>query len=273
MGFCQNCGGPLAAGASFCTRCGAPAGAPAPAATPSAPPPAKGSGIGRILLIAAAVIAVLGVLALGGLIVTGIWIKKKVETAAERVGISSVPSSASRARRVSDPCALLPAGDAARITGFTVERAERNEDSCIYFGSAGQAAARGQAQAEEAMNRMRSNKVRDEKEAARTMEDFMKGIAAAGNTSQGGQMLRVTVKYGDEARQEESAVRLALGLMGAPQGAKGAPVEGVGDRAYLLPMAVGLHMAKGDAYVMIEGPAAPSRETLIAVAQAIAGRL
>ena len=70
-----------------------------------------------------------------------------------------------------------------------------------------------------------------------------------------------------------TTVRMALGLMGAAADAKGSQLEGVGDRAYLLPMAVGLHMAKGDAYVMIEGPAAPGREVLIAAAKAIAGKL
>ncbi|MGB9612227.1 MAG: hypothetical protein ACPL7M_14745, partial [Bryobacteraceae bacterium] len=170
-------------------------------------------------------------------------------------------------------CALLPAAEAARITGFQIERTEVEEQGCAYYGSASRAAEQGQKQAEEAMRKMRANEAKDEREAARVMEDFMKGMAASGAAGESKEVLKITVKYGDEARQEESAVRLALGMMGASQGAKGSSVEGVGDRAYLLPMAVGLHMAKGDAYVMIEGVGIPNREVLVAVARAIAGRL
>ncbi|MCS7042927.1 MAG: zinc ribbon domain-containing protein [Bryobacteraceae bacterium] len=260
MSFCQNCGNPLAAGVAFCTRCGAAA---------ASAMPAKRTGIGKGLLIAGGIVALLVVLGAAGAFYAAYRVKQKLAAA----GVSSAPAPAYAVRRAADPCSLLPASEAARITGFQVDRTEKQQDDCLYFGSAGQAAEKGRAQAEEAMQKMRSNSVKDDREAARVMEDFMKGVAASGASGQSGQVLKITVKYGDEARQEESAVRLALGLLGAPQGAKSSPVEGVGDRAYLLPMAVGLHMAKGDAYVMIEGPAAPSRETLIAVAQAIAARL
>jgi hypothetical protein len=260
MGFCQNCGKPLAAGAAFCTHCGA-------AAPPASQASKKGTGPGKVLLIVGGVLLLAGVLAVAGLFYAGQKLKQKVENA------SGVPETAYRARRAADPCSLLPAAEAARVTGFQVERAESRDDVCRYFGTAGRAAEEGRAQAEEAMRRMRANEPKDGAESARAMEDLMKGLAAAGASGQSGEVLRITVKYGDEARQEESAVRMALGLMGAAADAKGSQLEGVGDRAYLLPMAVGLHMAKGDAYVMIEGPAAPGREVLIAAAKAIAGKL
>ncbi|MGC8761869.1 MAG: zinc-ribbon domain-containing protein [Bryobacteraceae bacterium] len=274
MNHCTNCGSPLAAGSTFCTRCGARVGAPSPAAAPpphppAAPPPAKGSGLGKILLIAGGIFVFLGLLVVGGLIYAGYKVKQKVEN----ITGGAVPAATARARRVSDPCALLPAAEAARITGFQIERTEVEEQGCAYYGSASRAAEQGQKQAEEAMRKMRANEAKDEREAARVMEDFMKGMAASGAAGESKEVLKITVKYGDEARQEESAVRLALGMMGASQGAKGSSVEGVGDRAYLLPMAVGLHMAKGDAYVMIEGVGIPNREVLVAVARAIAGRL
>lgn len=260
MGYCENCGKPLAAGAAFCTHCGAAAAAPAPQAGK------KAAGPGKVLLIVGGVLLLAGVLAVAGLFYAGQKLKQKVENA------GGVPEPAYRARRA-DPCSLLPAAEAARVTGFQVDRAEGDGDVCRYFGTAGRAAEEGRAQAEEAMRRMRTNEPKSDAESARAMEDFMKGLAAAGASGQSGEVLRVTVKYGDEARQEESAVRMALGLMGAASGAKGSQLEGIGDRAYLLPMAVGLHMAKGDAYVMIEGPAAPGREVLIAAAKAIAGQL
>lgn len=261
MGFCQHCGKPLAAGAAFCTHCGA-------AAPPASQAAKKGTGPGKVLLIVGGVLLLVGVLAVAGLFYAGQKLKQKVESAT-----GSAPAAAYSARRAADPCSLLPAAEAARVTGFQVDRAEGAGDVCRYFGTAGRAAEEGRAQAEEAMRRMRANEPKDEAESARAMEDLMKGLAAAGASGESGEVLRITVKYGDEARQEESAVRMALGLMGAAADAKGSQLEGVGDRAYLLPMAVGLHMAKGDAYVMIEGPAAPGREVLIAAAKAIAGKL
>jgi len=286
MAFCQNCGSPLAAGSSFCTKCGAPAAVPSPthgnppqppfgpsAAGPApgaAPPPAKGGGIGKILLIVGGVFLFLGLLVAGGLFFAAYKVKQKVDSIA---GIP--PEATATARRASDPCALLPAAEAARITGFKIERAESRDDDCIYIGSRGQAAEEGQARAEEAMRKLRANELKSDQEAARAMEDLMKGLAASGAAEQDGNLLKITVKYGDDARQEESAVRMTLGIIKAqaPQGSLDPALEGVGDRAYLLPMAVGLHMAKGDAYVMIESPAAPGRDVLIAVAKAIAGKL
>lgn len=255
MGFCRNCGKPLAAGAAFCTHCGA-------AAPPAGQSGKKGAGPGKVLLIVGGVLLLVGVLAVAGLFYSGQKLKQKVESAT-----GSAPAAADSARRAADPCSLLPAAEAARVTGFRVDRAEGAGGVCRYFGTA------GRAQAEEAMRRMRANEPKDGAESARAMEELLKGLAAAGASDESGEVLRITVKYGDEARQEESAVRMALGLMGAASGAKGSQLEGIGDRAYLLPMAVGLHMAKGDAYVMIEGPAAPGREVLIAAAKAIAGKL
>lgn len=272
MSFCVKCGSPLAAGSRFCTNCGTPAATPAPppaAASGPAPGAGKGSGIGKILLIAGGVVVLLGVLAAAGLFYAARAVKQRVESIAG----GGVTAAGAPSRRAADPCALLPLAEAASITGFQLERTEVQGDDCLYFGSAGRAAEQGRAQAEEAMKRLRADDGKGGEEAARVMEDLVKGMAASGGGSGSGYLLKITVKYGEEAQQEESAVRLALGLMGAPQGARGSSVEGVGDRAWLLPMAVGLHMAKGDAYVMIEGPAAPSRDTLIAVARAIAARL
>lgn len=288
MAHCTNCGSPLAPGSTFCTHCGARAAAPAPqppAGQPPQPPrayppppAAKGSGIGKILLIIGGVFVLLGILAIGGLVLTGFWVKKKVETAAERMGVTEAPAPKGRARRVADVCALLSAAEAARATGLAIERAESRGDECRYFGSAAQAAEKGQQQAQEAMRKMRENKAASDQEAARALEDLMKGLAAGGQASEQGPLFQIGVKYGEEARQEETGYRTAMGMMGAITGAKEGTskptgLEGVGDRAYLAPLATGLFMMKGDAWVEISGPGLPSREALIALARAVAGKL
>ncbi|MGQ9916248.1 MAG: zinc ribbon domain-containing protein [Bryobacteraceae bacterium] len=287
MAFCTNCGSPLAPGSTFCTHCGARAAAsatqPPPGQPPQAPgayppPAAKGSGIGKILLIIGGVLVLLGVLAIGGLVLTGFWVKKQVETAAGRMGVTDAPAPKGRARRVADVCALLSAAEAARATGLAIERAESRGNECRYFGSAAQPAEQGQQQAQEAMRKMRENKAANEQEAARALEDLMKGLAASGQASEQGPLFQIAVKYGEEARQQETGYRTAMGMMGAITGAKeGASkptgLEGVGDRAYLAPLATGLFMMKGDAWVEISGPGLPNREALIALARTVAGKL
>jgi hypothetical protein len=287
MAHCTQCGSPLPPGSSFCTRCGAPAAAPAqhpaasqppPGAYPPPAPPAKGAGIGKILLIIGGVFVLIGVLAIGGLIATGFWLKKKVETAAENMGVSSAPAVTGTARRYSDPCALLSAAEASSATGLTIQRTESRDGECLYFGAAEQAAEKGQSQAQEAMRKMRENKAANEKEAARVMEDFMKGLAASSQTGQDGPLFQIKITYGEDARRQESGYRTAMGMMGAMTGVKegaGKPagLEGVGDRAYLAPLATGLYMMKGDAWVEIGGPGLAGRDGLIALARAVAAKL
>lgn len=288
MAHCTNCGNPLPPGSSFCTHCGARAASPAqqPAAPPQPPPGAyappppapKGSGIGKILLIVGGVVVLLGVIAIGGLIATGFWVKKKVETAASNMGVSPAPAVTGSARRYNDPCALLSAAEASAATGLSIQRTEPRGGECLYYGSAEQAAEKGQTQAQEALKKMRENKAGDEKEAARLMEDFMKGIAASGQTSEGGPLFQIKVTYGEDAKQQESSYRLAMGMMGVVAGAKEGTskptgLEGVGDRAYLAPLATGLFMRKGDAWVEIGGTGLAGRDSLIAVARAVAAKL
>jgi len=288
MAHCTNCGHPLPPGSSFCTHCGARAAAPAhaPAGPPPpppgsfAPPPAaaKGSGIGKILLIVGGVVVVLGVLAIGGLIATGFWVKKKVETAAENMGVSSAPPVTGSARRYSDPCSLLSAAEASGATGLSIQRTESRERECLYFGSAQQAAEKGQAQAEEALKKMRENQAASEQDAARIMQDFMKGLAANAPAQEGGPLFTIKVTYGEDARQQEAGYRAAMGMMGAFAGTKeGASqpgdLQGIGDRAYLAPLATGLFILKGDAWVELGGPGLVGRDALLAVGRAVAAKL
>lgn len=280
MTHCTNCGNPLPPGSAFCTHCGARAGAPPQqhAGPPPPPVPAKSSGIGKIILIAGGVIVVLGVLAVGGLLVTGFWLKKKVETAAENMGVSSAPAATGAARRYSNACALLSAAEASGATGLSIQRTESREGECLYYGSAEKAAEKGQAQAQEAMKKMRENQAANEQDAARVMEDFMKGLAASAPAQEGGPLFTIKVTYGEDARQQEAGYRAAMGMMGAFAGAKegsGKPTDlpGIGDRAYLAPLATGLFVLKGDAWVEIGGPGLVGRDALLAVGRAVAARL
>jgi hypothetical protein len=288
MAHCTNCGNPLPSGSAFCTHCGARAGAPPQQHAGPPPPPqgsfaappaaAKGSGIGKILLIVGGIVVLLGVLAVGGLVVTGFWLKKKVETAAENMGVSSAPAATGAARRYSDACALLSAAEASSATGITIQRTESRDGECLYYGSAEQAAEKGQAQAQEAMKKMRENQAANEQDAARVMQDFMKGLAASAPAQEGGPLFTIKVTYGEDARRQEAGYRAAMGMMGAFAGAKEGSskptdLQGIGDRAYLAPLATGLFILKGDAWVELGGPGLVGRDALLAVGRAVAGKL
>lgn len=285
MPHCTNCGNPLPPGSTFCTHCGAPAASTRPPAAPPPgayappppPPPAKGGGLGKVLLITCGVVVLLGVLAIGGLVATGFWVKKKVETVAGDMGLSKPPAATGSAKRYSDACALLSAAEASRATGLTIQRTELRQDECLYFGSSDQAAEQGHAQVQEAMRKLEQNKSGNEKDAARAMEDLMKGMAASGRSGEE-PLFQIKITYGEEAGQQESAYRVAMGMLGAAAGADknstaSQGLEGVGDRAYLAPLATGLFVRKGDAWIEVGGPGLPNRQALIALGRAVAARL
>src|SRR5580765_5949752 len=96
--FCGNCGATLSG--VFCNKCGARAQEPAPAAQPPVEPAfqpvaipqtpvaaqpaaavaAKGSGLGKILLIVGGVLLLLFLIAVGSAIYGVYWVKHKVST-------------------------------------------------------------------------------------------------------------------------------------------------------------------------------------------------
>jgi hypothetical protein len=140
--FCTNCGAPVTG--AFCGKCGKPiqaqgAAAPATPAAPQVPaaaPPAKGGGLGKVLLIIGAFLLFLFVIGVGGAIYSVYWVKKKVSTYASAV---SGPSHDQVVVKGGHTCDLLTREDLQQVLGITVEKSaeimEGSNPGCAYYAN------------------------------------------------------------------------------------------------------------------------------------------
>ena len=153
--FCQSCGAQVTG--AFCTKCGAranqapppPPSAQPPAYTPPPPPPQQysqplppaksGSGI-KILFVVLGILAMMGMLAIGG--VWYAWHKAKEVAARSGIDLNGITEQHRGPVRRIDACELLTKEDLSQILSLNVERAvstgKSSHSSCRYyvFGSA-----------------------------------------------------------------------------------------------------------------------------------------
>ncbi len=241
MGFCVQCGSPMAPGVKFCAKCGAavaggvPAGAPvSPApvpAVPSAAPvsaapaaPAAGAGgsstVLKVILIVVTVIVFLMLLVAGSCAYIAYRVKKKAHEFSQEIETNAPAYTGSR-----DPCSMLSASEAGRILGQHVESAEPMGNTCQYHYGAG---------------------------GNRTLaiEYTWQGAGIAMGLARGAMKM------------------IAAGVQTFQ------PVQGIGDEAYIAPGGSGLMMRKGDVMVNIDlrvgGVSIDAAEQM---ARTIAGRL
>lgn len=147
--FCGNCGSPLRPDSTFCVQCGSPVSrGPNPNAAaassfqrnaaPVAPAPKSNTGL-KIVVALLCCLVVGGIAVVGGLFYVAHRVKKAVveEAAKNGVDLSSLSSSSrhvSAAKRLPKPCDLLAKEEVARLIGEPVERAEFQEEACLYYG-------------------------------------------------------------------------------------------------------------------------------------------
>jgi hypothetical protein len=147
-GFCVSCGNPLAAGARFCSKCGATqpeaqAGMPAAAtpvatapgaATPAAPSSGSSAAI-KIIIGILCFFMFLALVAAGSCLYIGYRIKKRASEFSQSVGANAKPYTGRR-----QPCAMLTTSEASAALGKTVSSVEQlGTRACEYtYGSNGQ---------------------------------------------------------------------------------------------------------------------------------------
>jgi len=106
-----------------------------PVAQPIAPAPAKGSGLGKILLTIGGVVALLFVIGIGAAMYGVYWVKHKVSNYA--AAIKGGPSEDIKVVSGGNSCRLLPLSDVQQILGVTIEKSEEIEEGsspgCAYY--------------------------------------------------------------------------------------------------------------------------------------------
>ncbi len=146
-GFCRNCGAPLTG--AFCVKCGQPADAPsalseqapstpvvaAPVAPAAVPAPAKGSGLGKVLLIVGLIFGLFVVVGVGAAFYAVHWAKKKVASYSAAVTGGSNPNQVTMAH--GNSCRLLSKSELQEVLGVPIEKTEEISEGdtpgCAYF--------------------------------------------------------------------------------------------------------------------------------------------
>ncbi|MBI5280731.1 MAG: zinc ribbon domain-containing protein [Candidatus Solibacter usitatus] len=279
--FCPSCGKPLAPEAGFCAHCGSrlAAGAPAPPQAVSPAPAAKGSGLGKILLIVVLVLGFLGVAVVGGVVYVGYKIKNKAESVAQDMGLNQPQGAYGPAlRRTADVCSLLSKDELQEIMSLPIVRADREGNSCTYYGEAAATAAGGEAKVKESFEKLQKSEPKSVEDAKAVMEQLTKGLAgaaAATGSAPGGAVpvLKITVNWG-EAKSQEAAFKIAMkGLTAGLPGKYMENIPDLGDRAYSAPMGAAIFVVKGDAWIEVDSRVMATREQAIAAAEKLLSRL
>jgi hypothetical protein len=290
---CTKCGTPAVG--QFCTACGAALpGGGSPSSGPSAPPASAAVGSAsatKVILVVVGVVLLFGAVGVGGLVYVGYRAKQKIAQIKADYGIAgdSAGKSTSGAAAVTfpppkgDSCPTLPGEDASRILGVAIERVEftpngaNGSEECRYWVSAAErrrlvgseiasgVGAVGQANDTEAFEKTVAGALGAVIEAAGDNKDQDFALILQVYRSRGQAMW-------DKLETAKNSVKEATGVDFA--GLTVQPVEGVGDRAAVLPGGHSIMALKGDAFFVLGFQQfAPGRDKTTALAKLVAGRL
>ncbi|MBI3682271.1 MAG: zinc ribbon domain-containing protein [Acidobacteria bacterium] len=293
--FCSNCGAP--ASGAFCVQCGNPVQTPAsatPSPAPAAPVKAGGGSAAKIILIAGGVFVAFGLVAAGGLLYVGYRAKQKIVEIGKEYGVDigsaaksgrSAPSESTPATPAPSPsagsgCPILSGQEAAQILGIAVERVEsrRNADgseTCEFFVNVAERLRLAKEQMAKGIGQMQSAK--DDKTGVQEAERLTTGALnalqnLAGADDAGPSFTLEFMRSG--AKPKWANLEKAQGGVQGTTGFGMAPVEGLGDKAYLVPAGAGVFVLKGDAMLAFAFRAfAPGRDKATALARQASGRL
>jgi hypothetical protein len=309
--FCTKCGHPVTG--HFCTACGAAiqesaaqapsVGSPAPApqivAAPApAPAPAGGtSSAVKIVLILVGVLFLCGAAGIGGMVYVGYRAKQKMaqlkkDYAFQDEGSSSGSSSSTRtfAPSQGSGCSMLQGQEAAQVLGVAVERAESETIGtdgslmCRYWVTA----AERQRFIKEEFASSVAQMGKDNPDTKSGQADIEKLIGGVGgllaeingdNKNQNTDYafsLQVWRKNGkeqwDKMETAQSRTKDALGSDFA--GVAMQSVDGIADRAIVLPAGHSIMVLKGDTFFLLGFQQfVPGRDKTAALARIVAGHI
>jgi hypothetical protein len=273
---------------------------PVPPAWTAPPRSAGGSAATKIILIVVGALLLLGGIGVGGLVYVGYWAKQKIAELKQQYSVtgetassssSSSTSSSTANARVFQPskgsgCRLLEGQEAAGILEVAVERVEftasgpDGSESCQYWINAAERQRLERAQIAAGISAVGKS---DEKNAVVGAEKAIGGLlsavidAAGENRNEDAAFTIQLWRSGGKAAWDkmESSQSQVKGATGVDFGALGTlRVEGVGDRAMILPAGHSIMVLKGDAFFMLGFQQfVPGREKTTALARAVAGRM
>jgi hypothetical protein len=245
----------------------------------------------KVLIIAAVLFVVMGIMATAGLLYVGYRVKNRIEReAAELRHDTSRPSPARVAAAAEAPvrhvvaCSMLSKEEASQILGVAVERTQAKEASgestCQYFvkprsqqertasvADAFMAIAKGGATPEPEVKANEAYKVSRQT----GMDDLVKGIGGLAAPPDA-PYLAVRVSW-ENARQGLSILKMTIaGNSAGVQTTEN--LQGIGDQAFMGPMDTFLAFVKGETGVQIDLSQIPKgRNKGVAIARTIAPRL
>lgn len=298
--FCVKCGSPVqaAGGASPSVQPPAPAQPYMQTAPPGAAAASGGSAV-KIIVIVAVGLFVVGAISVGSLAYFAYRAKQKITEIAKDYGVDGgsgpsfkIPSTPP----AGGDCPTLPWQDASRSLGVAFERVEithdNEQDGCEFFVSAEERQRLAKAQIAAGLSQTSK---------AQTDADGVKGAAdvAAGAInfiSQSGILERaigsgfkdkkspdsskdpfLTLQLdragGQAAWAKIESVQSGMKSVGGSAALVIQPLEGVGDKAYLMPGGVNVMALKGNAMFSITFSFAPGGEKAAAVARQVAAHL
>jgi hypothetical protein len=296
--YCRFCGTPTSG--PFCGQCGKAVseGAPAqPASYPDPPPhtpaPAKvaGGNNAKILLFVGG-----GILLLGAVGVTSaayvVYRAKQKITQLQSEYLPTRDSESSRSVAAMKPpagdgCPILSWQEASEVLGIVWERVSYspgpdNGGACDFTTTPAERQRFGEHQFAAGLSGMYDAKTNQEaqKETQRLFAGFVNTLAnlqvpAGDADANDGINIQFVRKRGARAwtkfDQLQAGAKVVSGVSGGQIGMT--PIEGLGDKAYVLPAGMGVMVLKGDAYFGMTFFAWPGQDKAVALAKRVAQHL
>jgi hypothetical protein len=285
-GFCVNCGTPLTG--AFCNNCGARAVSPSPASPvqPAAQPPvvpypavpvtqtppipqvaapAKGSGLGKVLLVVGGVLVLLFVIGISAAMYGVYWVKHKVSSYASAV--TGGPSAPIKVVENGNSCRLLSTAELQRVLGVAIEKSaeimENSTPGCAYFTNQDafsqlqrMAAEQARRQTEEVNNRPgpKPDNLPALMKDANQLEGVVKTLAMT-QSVQDGKVFSFTVQS-NFGQDSWSGMRLTESAVPGFE-----EVPGVGDHAMIGAFGHAFYILKGDKMIYMDMTTVPDART------------
>ena len=292
--FCIFCGAPVSG--AFCGQCGKAiaGGAPAqpasyPAPQPYRPVPARAAGGGGakvILLIAG------GVLLLGALgVMSAVYVVSRAKEKITQLKSEYAPTLDSKSSRpvatkppAGSGCPVLSWQEASEILGIAWERVRYspgsgNGGACEFTTTPAERERFGERQFSTGLSVVsNSNSSQaEQKEVQGLLAGFVNTLAnlqvpAGDKDANDGINIQFVRKGGAQAWTKFDQMQAVAKVVSGNQIGM-TPVQGVGDKAYVLPAGVGVVVLKGDAYFGMTFFAWPGQDKAVALAKRVAEHL